>query len=296
MTVQQALIFPFEIDADLESFSINYDAGGAVAQTMTKGACGSVLSALWELNDTLSTYNANLSAYINTSNRVVIVSAAASFDITWTDTALGALLGFRDNLSGASSYTATDAPKFMWLPDYHSNDLERFAHEPTFQGGMASDGTVSGISTTPDLYTRRVKWAMNDATNIYQSACETSFAFGGDTHYPEEERCLEYLVNHALTATPEGTDASGLSLKGCYWIPDLSVFEGAVPTVALSQTWTGGGVRTNLSSSPDRYTYCSIKKDGWDTPASEIDRSNLWYKVGLQLTACPDACPAWSAP
>lgn len=293
---QQALIFPFEFTTSTRDFSINYDGGGASAQTMTLGACGSVLSAVWKLNALLAAENANLSAYINTSHRVVINSDDAEFTVAWTDPAMGTLFGFRDDLSvGASQYVADDPPKFLWLPDYDSFDVDQFKRETRFQGARASDGSNSGVTLTPSLYKRKILWAANSAANVFETAAVTVFSFGG-LNYPQEERCLEYLLDHSLSAFPQEDTAEGLSIKGVYWVPDIAVFEGASPTIALTQTWDGGGIQFSLDTNPDRYVFCSAAPSGWDDAKADLKTSTSYYTVGVELTACPGAVPSWNAP
>jgi hypothetical protein len=294
--VQQALAFPFEHTTGLRDFSVNYDGGGASAQTMTLGVTGTVLNALWKLDALVSGVNANLTAYLNTSNRVVISDDADNgFTLDWTDTDLGTLFGFRSNLSGDSIYTATDPPKFLWLPECHSFDTEQFDEEINFQGESASDGSLSGVRIGDETYERTIRWDINSATNIYKSATTDSFSFGG-TQYPEEERCLQYLLKHAMTSSPQEDTAEGLSTKGCYWIPDIEVFQGTSPTVALTQQWDGGDVRVFLDSSPDRFVFCHATEDGWEKPKASIPVSNQYYQVGLRLRACPGSAQDWNAP
>lgn len=298
MAIQQAIAFPFEFTTSLRDFSVNYNAGGVTAKTMTLGVCGSVLSAIWKLNAILAAHNADLACYLTTDHKVEIVSISgiATFDIVWTDPALGMLFGFRSDLSGESLYTATDTPKFLWLSNIGSHDVERFDREQRFQGARASDGTVSGINLSPSLYTRNIMWAAEAATNVYQSASTASFSFDGSTQYPQEERCLEYLVDHALSSFPQESTAEGLSTKGSYWVPDLSVFEGSPPTIALTQTWGGGDVQTYLTSSPARYVFCHVNPKGWDSPKPDLKSSLAYYTVGLEMTACSGSVPTWNAP
>lgn len=49
-------------------------------------------------------------------NRKVKLTGSGSFDVTWTDTNVRDMLGFTGNLSGASSYTATNISPLFWSP------------------------------------------------------------------------------------------------------------------------------------------------------------------------------------
>ena len=50
------------------------------------------------------------------------IANSGSYTITWTDTALQALLGFTGTQSGGYTYTATMEPKFVWRPDVAMSD------------------------------------------------------------------------------------------------------------------------------------------------------------------------------
>lgn len=51
-----------------------------------------------------------------TQDRKVKIGNGANFTVTWTNTTFRDLLGFTGNLSGASSYTATNTSKLLWSP------------------------------------------------------------------------------------------------------------------------------------------------------------------------------------
>jgi hypothetical protein len=256
------------------------------------------LTLVYELDDALSTANASLSAHINSDYKIVIAWSGPDpgiSGITWTDPDLGKILGFRANeTSTATSHTATDTPLYTWLPTYHSNDQGRFWKEEDFAGGVSVSAMLSGISLTPSRRIRKITWDAEPAVKVAEEAAETSVTFDG-TYYPEEERCLEKFVSGARTVSPVDTDAEGLSLKGCYYVPDLDVYTGTSPTVAIPSSMDGGGHRLYLSSSPDRYLWCTIDKT-FATPKTRVNRSIAWYSVEVSLIACPNSVPAWNAP
>lgn len=290
---QQALASPVEVIAGTDDvMSININAGGAADSTLTAGTYGSILTMIYELDDILP---ADMSAYLDSSYKVVIAHATLNFTLDWTSATLMRRLGFRDDLAGAGTYTATDTIGNVWIPPYYSANTDRFAKRPNISGSNAVDGTFSGISLAPALYKRPLKWEGVAAANVYGEACEASFAFGGTTYYPEEERCLETFTLNALTASPTGTE--GISIKGCYYIEDLDEYVGQSGDVTnCPASMGGGGHRLHLDASPDNYVWCHLTPGRWFEPTTSIERINSLYNVGVELITSIGGVPTWSAP
>jgi len=297
----QALASPIEITTSNDTLSFNYDGGGANDITVPNGTYGSILTVIYALNNAI--YNCGGGAnnkvyvYLNSDYKVVIASRAAAFAIDWTDAPLMRMLGFRDDLAATGSYTATDTPRYLWLPPYYSADTDRFRRRPNISGGNAVDGTFSGISLAKDTRARSLRWEGVMSYDVYSEACESSYAYGGSTYYPQEERCLETLTIDALTASPTGTE--GLSIKGCYYIEDMDSYDGFnavtyVPNCPASMG--GGGYRMHLDTSPDNYVFCSLVPGRWFDPTLPLENINLIYHVGLELIASIDGVPTWSKP
>ena len=289
---QQALASPVEVIAGTDDvMSININGGGAADSTLTAGTYGSILTMIYELDDILP---ANMSAYLNSSYKVVIAHATLNFTLDWTSATLMRRLGFRDDLAGAGTYTATDTIGGVWIPPYYSADTNRFAKRPNVSGGNAVDGTFSGISLAPSTYHRAIRWQAVAAAEVYEEACEAAFLYpdpGGTTYYPEEERCLSAFTLNALTASPTGTE--GISIKGAYYIEDLDEYVGAGN---LPASMGGGGLRLHLDASPDNYVWCHLKPGRWFDPETTIENLNSLYNVGMDLTTAIGGVPSWSAP
>ena len=109
----------FTINALSDSFSV-----GATAKTLTNrttyyltGYTGEATTQLCEAvqakcveEDATATC-----VYSATTGRVTITFADTTA-VTWTDAALGTILGYTGNLSGAASYVATNPPRYVWRP------------------------------------------------------------------------------------------------------------------------------------------------------------------------------------
>jgi len=145
----QLFIGKLEITADEQNFSIN-DGGGAQALALTTGNyylfgySGESSNQLCEHMQALiqalgGNYAGMTVAYDTDTNAITIDCDGTTTSITWTDTSLRDLLGFSSNLSGATSYTATYAPRYLWRPSRALSDY------PT---SLASPGPLASNSTT----------------------------------------------------------------------------------------------------------------------------------------------------
>jgi hypothetical protein len=88
---------------------------------------------------------------------IAISPADVNFTLDWTTTTLRDYLGFTGNLSGAATYTGTNAARFLFLPDVQPSGLMA----PNGEVGMpVSDATFtlspSGYSKVLKLNTRYV--------------------------------------------------------------------------------------------------------------------------------------------
>ena len=301
MAIQQALASPIEITTSNDTLSFNYDGGGANDITVPNGTYGSILTVIYNLNNAIyncgGAPNNKVYVYLNSDYKVVIASRTATFTIDWTDALLMRMLGFRDDLAGTGSYTATDTPRYLWMPPYYSADVNHREDDTAIAGDNAIDGTFSGIALAPGRYTRHHKWNAVAAVDTMKAACEVSYAYGVTTYYPEEERCLEEFTIHALDASPAGTE--GLSIKGCYYIEDMDAYDGfnAVTYVPnCPSTMDGGGHRLRLTTAPDNYIFCALKPSRWDRPVPSITNDNRLYNVGVELISAIGGVPTWSKP
>lgn len=103
----KGLSYYFSVDAGLQSVTGDrylYHATGSL----------SILNAIRA--GMVAAGYAGATAVLTRDRRVKLSSGAGNFTITWDSTALRDLLGFTANLSGASSYTATDVSPLLWSP------------------------------------------------------------------------------------------------------------------------------------------------------------------------------------
>lgn len=81
------------------------------------------LSLLQEFEDAMTAAGLGSPAVTMRENLRVRLADAGTFDVTWNSTALRDLLGFTGNLSGASSYDATNPSPLLWAPGYPATPI-----------------------------------------------------------------------------------------------------------------------------------------------------------------------------
>lgn len=290
-----ALCRPVEINDDNKNFSISYDGGGAVALTLPTGVYGSILTVLDELEDTIQASVASTNVYLSTTwHTKIAVNLGHTLAITWTDPALGLLLGYDGDCTAAQINTAAYTPEYCWFPAYEASDPDAWRHEPTFAGSNAVNGLLAGLSFTPGRYTRTLEFPAERDYNAKISRAATVDTFGATTFYPQQRRCFEQFATDVLAAAPTDTDSEGINMHGFYVVHDRSVYAGAAPSVAIPSSMDSGGVDTEFDTSPDRYVYvCPV---AGAMPGLELfgDRQNIYYTCSLAVMTA--TAPPWNRP
>jgi len=291
-----ALCRPIEIHATNRDFTVDV-GGGAQARVVPVGVYGSILTALEELEDVIQGEANTSTVRLSTDWKVVISFSIDSSPVTtavvWTDQALGRLLGFTGNLSGAASYTATYTPEYCWLPTYETSDAEQWEYKPKFSGATSVSGQLSGVALAGGRYDRTAEWPVEFDYNSKIMRATESFTWTS-VYYPQQIRCLEQFVDDVKNAAPTADDADGLNMKGFYVIHCRSVYTGSTPTVAIPSSMDSGGVMTQLSSSPDRYVYCSLQSGSLPSMPLASDDQSIYRDCSMTLHTA--TAPTWNQP
>jgi hypothetical protein len=290
----QAFLRPIEVTSG--GMTVNYDGGGAHAQNLTEGVYPSILSLVHQLDNQLDDENAALSAYISTAWKVTLASSGAAAVVVLTSEDVAAALGFTSltiNIPAAGSVAATYTPEYCWLPTWQSADREYWRRHQgdATRGSIAANGRFVGVSSGPTLYSRSLSFQFETALLTYRSAETTSFTITS-TFYPNQRRSFEHFMEQCRAAMPITGGAP--TTKGFYYLPNRSVYTGASPIVALPSTMDDGGVKFDLSSSPDRYVYCHASSDGADDPHPALPNNRDYYSISF--VAHTAAAPTWTAP
>ena len=290
-----ALHRPVEITADNDTMEFAYDSQPLQSVSLDQGVYGSVMELLPELKTKIAATYANVDVYLNSDHKVTFAySGATTIQLKFTDPDLGVLLGYyEDSIENASYYSADYVSPLIWLPTRETSDPDVWRLLENFKGSRTVNGQVSGVSITSDRYARKFEWPAEPVTNTLISRGTETVTYNSTDYHPDSAGCLGQWLADMRAARPT-TDANGLSLNGCYIIHDRSVYEGASPTVALPTSMDSGGIRTELSSSPDRYVWATVNPgDNVDTSPTIDDRCTYQdIKLGFETATAP----SWSKP
>lgn len=161
-----------------QGLTINAGAVSLPAGTYYLRDATSSLSLLARMVTALTTGGVGSAAAVVLLNRRIKLSGAANFTVDWpADNILRDLLGFTGNLSGASSYTASNISPLLWSPGKPESPMMSplgVAGHRTYlvQVGVAEDGST--FSTSQGYRTfQRYEWRY-----VHTSRVETS-AYGG---------------------------------------------------------------------------------------------------------------------
>lgn len=204
-------------DLAYTAFTIDPDDGGGTPADGTVAISGDYY--LWHDTDSISLVDKLVAqmtaagcagaAGILTRDRKVKISANAAFAISWsTDTGLRDLLGFTGNLSGASTYTATNTSPLLWSPQKRMRpmlsplDTHGNRRPLAFWTASPSDGTPFVVS-----HGERTdqQW---EVLCVAMSRMQTSSELGGEWCVFFEQ-CAEKGYNWMVY--PDATEESGSS-------------------------------------------------------------------------------------
>ena len=167
----------FALSSSANSFSISTGTPQACDLTVgryyvagyTSEATAQLVEHIQAVMRTKSGFSAATCTYDPATGKVSL-GFAATTSVTWTDVALRNLLGFTADLSGASSYTATYQPKYIWRPTRAAADyalqLNRF-WEPasTSVAARTRGGSSYGVAGST-MYEGRVSYVMLPAADV----------------------------------------------------------------------------------------------------------------------------------
>ena len=162
--VYQEFLGRFPIGATTDSFSIGTNAITLTAGNYyCNGYTGESTEQLCEhmqarIRAATGGYTSATVTRSQTTGLVTIATGGAAAAITWTDTALQTLLGFRGTQSSATSHTATYHPRYVWRPtdppmEADTTPEELFSPVATSKVYRAQDGSmcsVDGVTVLQD--------------------------------------------------------------------------------------------------------------------------------------------------
>jgi hypothetical protein len=288
MTVSERVLLalPTEITVSNDSFSVDVaPAGSPVAATIDIGTYANVFTVIYAVRAKLQSIDANFDIVLDTNLKCYLTHATTAFSITWTDAALGTLLGFSGNLTGNT--LAPNIPERLWLSTYGTNDRSPWTSDESsiFSGVRALNGRLSGTQTGPVLYSKSFSFEAESGGNVFEELGTTAV---------QQARCLEYIIRSAKSGHP--TTAGNAACNGVYVFPDADTAISMVNNGTSSfPAFDSGGVSLSMSSSPEVYVYChfEVKTKPKIKPTLSVGRQ-YWDIDDLELYTA--TAPTWDEP
>jgi hypothetical protein len=298
---RQAFFRPVVIDTTNNRLTVTFgDFGpGPTLITIPSGTWSNWATVLewirWEL---VTGFSANAVVGFLSDGRVAFADqGGVSIRITWTTPALGYALGFDGPVGPASVVTGTYSVDRAWFPPYQFADQDRFALDQgdAFAGSKAKDGSLSGTSTGPDVFTRKFTYEHCPSELVFR---EGALAEGASEWHAE--RNFETFVKRSRTTM---SPVAGMpSIKGFYYVQDFVgcghlCFANDLPLTdaqpSLPESMGTGDVCFDLTTgTPDWYVFGFPGEAGWSArPSASVQRARQWYECGFEMSTAP--APSW---
>jgi hypothetical protein len=286
MSSKQGLLRPIEIHDDNKNLTTSL---GAIVLDTEVYAC--ILTLLKALETKLKVVDATFAVKLSDDFKVTFTTPALA-TITFTDTALGRLLGFRADIGATDSRVADDTPEYSFLFTNYSADNGRFSVDPRkqFSGATSVTGAMGGVRLSQDLYHRTFRWEAEPAAKVYSEAATVSYTWG-TVFYPEADRCWNTFMEECRTVQLVATTADNVNPKGFYYLPRLDDYLGASPVIALPATMDSGGINFDLASGADDYVFCNIDPSGASEPTPFNDMIRTHYNLEARITTSVSPTP-----
>jgi len=172
MSTLQALIGRFDINTDNQSWTVDSNplsttAGKYFISGYTGESAANNLVATMQVDMLAALAPSHTSATIAldlATGLITIGGFDSSIAITWDDTNLRDLLGYTGNLSGDTSYPATNPARYLWRPNKGLSDYPVtldavFAPESATMVGATRDGTIMTARQTT-VYGGEYEWQL----------------------------------------------------------------------------------------------------------------------------------------
>jgi len=172
MTTYQQFLGRFQLTSSEKDFVIN-DGGGAETLALTVGFyyISDYLSLCTHMTSVIQVLGGNYAgmtvAYDADTGLIAIDCDGTTTSITWTDTGLQNLLGFTGNLSGATSYIATNQARYVWRP---TRAISGYPTSMTYPEGPLVERSTTRLYRANDGAIRSIEGGLlYDATLRYEN-------------------------------------------------------------------------------------------------------------------------------
>lgn len=157
---------------------------------------------------------------------IAFAAGGGNVTVTWTDTALGTLLGYTGTLSGAYSYAATYTPKGVWRPtralvELPGDETEWWGERSTSRVTIGKNGSTYGMEGT----------ILYDGIYRYESLTKAETIDTASTVWTTFESFWEAVVHavRPIRVLPDRTSYTSTTYKPAMMIPsEADASEGPV--------------------------------------------------------------------
>jgi hypothetical protein len=117
----------------------------------------------------MAAVDATATVTLSSAGKVVIAFGGVQ-TVSWSVTTLRDILGFTGNLSGAATYTATNYPRYTWVPtremaEYPTNAAQLWATRSTTLAHRSIDGTTFTVNGNL-VYDGNYSWRLNPLAEV----------------------------------------------------------------------------------------------------------------------------------
>lgn len=287
---------PIEIRDLATHYRITYNSGGGATNVDINPGTYADITALLKALSTAATstmgFNITWSLYDTGTYIACKVTAASSVTVA-INTVLRVTLGDPTNaMAGeatSTTHTSTYQSTYLWASKFENATQDRWhvKYNELGAGSVCKTGEVNGNTTGPDIYYHRLRYTNELATKLYDEAATDA--------YQPTYNWMAFVKGAVWSSCAETGHAS---TRGVFYWPDLTDATGNpgdVPGGADGATTTYEGINYDLSSSPDRFTFCQF--DMSDLPLSAAHPSGkVYYGIDEFELHTIDSMPTWQAP
>jgi len=249
--------------------------------TLAPGVWANLTSVLYALRAAIIDKNGGGAIYCrlprtdSQSLLLLVYCAPVTTSFTWGDASLRDALGFAGNLSGSTAYNSAYTPPSIWYPGRADASGDDWHEVRQAVGALGQSGAWTAVATSDVLARKRFRFPAVAGTRVLRSLGTTTY---------EQERSWEAFVARARASAPS---AAGRPPTTGVWYVDSGLYYDKPDSYwTWEQTPTAGGTDFALSSSPDRYAFCSIPTEPPD-PARFLTLQSDYLDVEFELQTAP---------
>lgn len=190
--------------------------------------------------------------------------------------------------AAGTTHTAPYPPWYTWVPTYQNATQDHWQQQfdKQFAGRVTQTGELAGNRIGPAIWFKKLRFFSEPALNIYDDASTDTYI---------QECNLESFLD-CMYSTPE--DDANPSTRGFFYYPDWNNainYPEDVPGGTTGIATTYHGTQYDLSSSPDRFTFCQFAENPLNKLGAAFDKGRNYQEVEFEIHTV-ESMPTWAAP